>query len=763
MADLVGHTLGKYQLVERLGRGGMADVYKGYQPGLDRYVAVKVLHPHLSEEPNFITRFQREAKSVARLHHPHIVQVFDFDVQDDRYYMVMEYVEGGQTLKELLQGLSAQKQRLPQDQTLDIVAKIADALDYAHSQGMIHRDIKPSNILLRSLNQPILGDFGIARIIGQTGLTGSGAMIGTPAYISPEQGRGEQADERSDLYALGIVLYEMLTGVPPYDADTPYGVILKHINDPIVPPGALVGTLLSDIEKITLKSLAKNPLDRYQSAGEMRDALRKGLENISNTTPTSVATPPMGIEIHEDTGAVTTMPAPVMDDGVTLAAPSPAQSSKETKGKKRSNWWIWGTAGLALIVVLGMLIVVPRIRQNRHTLTSTRQAASSGEGDEDATVQSLLDQGFDHMEAGDPEPAIASFNQVLEQSPDNPNALAGRGMMYIALDKAEPAAADITRASEIAPDNPFVNIAVGMLHMQAEGYYDAGAAMTAFTKAVDGCGDNARLCSGAHQQRAILQAWDLGNPADAIMDMDQAIEIMPDRSNIAELHATRADMEFAMGDSEAGFRDFDTAYEKSQQGDYLERAASQAVHIENTQKALEYYNRLLNDYPSDPHYMVGQGYVQWKTGNIEAALDTTRQAVELQPDLPEAHYLLGLLYRESGKTEQAMAEFEPISQTMGDPNSYPFPFLVPEFGHEIFYDMAQTVYAMGDLDRTLDLCEQSIRHIDWPLPYILMGRILAERGEIGPARERYMMALDGVNENPELEAQINSLLAELSN
>jgi serine/threonine protein kinase len=187
MTDLSGQTLGKYQLLDRLGRGGMADVYKSYQPSLDRYVAVKVLHPHLSEDPDFITRFRREAKRVADLHQQNIVQVFDFDTQDDNYYMVMEYIEGGQSLKQLLLGLAQRNERLPIEQTLDIVIKLADTLAYAHSLGMIHRDIKPANILMPGLDRPVLGDFGIARLIGETSLTGSGAMVDTPAYMSPNR------------------------------------------------------------------------------------------------------------------------------------------------------------------------------------------------------------------------------------------------------------------------------------------------------------------------------------------------------------------------------------------------------------------------------------------------------------------------------------------------------------------------------------------------------------------------------------------------
>lgn len=752
MADLVGHTLGKYQLVERLGRGGMADVYKGYQPGLDRFVAVKVLHSHLSEEADFITRFQREAKSVASLHHPHIVQVFDFDVQDGNYYMVMEYIEGGKTLKEILHELGAQPRGLAVEQTLDIVAKVADALDYAHSQGMIHRDIKPSNILVRDLSQPVLGDFGIARIVGQTGLTGSGAMIGTPAYMSPEQGRGEQADARSDIYALGIVLYEMLTGRPPYDADTPYGVILKHINDPIVPPHVLIGTLPPDVERIALKSLAKDPSDRYQSAGEMRDALRHALASVTSVTPVSLSTPRQGMAAQQETREVSaTMPAPAMDDGATVATPLPTGP----KAKKTSRWWVWGLAGLAVVCLLGAIIVVPRMLRNR-------QAQTGGPGNLPPEMQALVTSGFDQLGRGETDAAIASFDRVLQSRPNNPYALAGRGIAHIGQGKPDAGAADITKASEIAPEDAVVNYALGVLHTRAEGYYDNGAALAEYSKAIEGCGDNTRLCSEVYHRRAEVLAWDLGDPAKGIPDMDQAIAVMPERDDIHSLYVTRADMKFAAGDNEGAFADFETAYEMSGEGEFLERAAAGALRAEIIDKALEYYDRLLKDQAGNPHYLVGQGYVQWQAGHTQTALQTAEHALDLQSDLMGAHYLLGLLLLETGKPEEAMPHLKLVSQSPEEPYSYGFPFLLRDFGHEIQYDMARAAYAVGDADTAFDLCAQSLARSDWPLPYLLKGRMLADRGELEAARAQYLAALERAYGNEELEAHINNLLAELS-
>lgn len=284
MSDLTGRTLGKYDLVERLGRGGMADVYKAIQRGMERFVAVKVMHGHLAESEDFVVRFKREAQSVGNLRHPHIVQVIDFDVEGDVYYMVMEYIKGG-TLKTYIQ----QKGALPVDEALRVTGQLSDALAYAHQHGMIHRDIKPANVMFtdNSFTHPVLTDFGIARILGQSGITMSGAFIGTPAYMSPEAGRGTKVDERSDIYSMGIMLYEMVTGTVPYDADTPFAIVMKHINDPLPSPRRFNVDLPNAAEVVVLKALSKDPEDRYQSAGDLRKAVQQAREDAKSEAPTA--------------------------------------------------------------------------------------------------------------------------------------------------------------------------------------------------------------------------------------------------------------------------------------------------------------------------------------------------------------------------------------------------------------------------------------------------------------------------------------------
>jgi serine/threonine protein kinase len=288
--SLEGQSLGKYRILEPLGRGGMAQVFKAYHPQLDRYVAVKVLRSDLVEEAEFLARFRREARAVAALRHPNIVQIFDFDVQDDLYYMVMELLEGD-TLKAYLNTLRVQGGRMPLGESVRIFNDVLAGLAYAHSEGIIHRDLKPANIMLSRRGQAVLTDFGIAQIIGGTQYTISGALMGTLSYMAPEQGLDGHCDARSDIYSLGIAYYEALTGKVPFDADTPLAILMKHINDPLPLPRKLDPSIPESFERIALKALAKRPDDRFQSAAEMGDMLSTAARETGIVVPESVQFP----------------------------------------------------------------------------------------------------------------------------------------------------------------------------------------------------------------------------------------------------------------------------------------------------------------------------------------------------------------------------------------------------------------------------------------------------------------------------------------
>ncbi len=276
MDPMIGRTIGKYRIVEHLGRGGMAEVYKAYQPNLDRYVAIKMMHAFLADEKEFLSRFEREAKVVATLRHPNIVQVYDFDAEGGVYYMVMEFISG-ETLKSRMQDLEAQGQWVSLDDATRIILAVGSALKYAHERGMVHRDVKPANVMITLEGQVILTDFGIAKIVSTSNLTASGAMVGTPSYMAPEQGMGQPGDERSDIYSLGVMLYQLVLGRLPYDADTPLAVVLKHINEPLPLPKALNPDISDDLNAVILKSLEKDPHDRYQKVADLSADLRQAM------------------------------------------------------------------------------------------------------------------------------------------------------------------------------------------------------------------------------------------------------------------------------------------------------------------------------------------------------------------------------------------------------------------------------------------------------------------------------------------------------
>lgn len=271
MADrLAGRVLnGRYELQGVLGGGGMALVYRALDRVLNRTVAVKVLREQYASDPTFLQRFTREAQAAAALSHPNIASVYDVGQDGDVPFIVMEYVPGI-TLRDLI----ARDGPLPVDQAVEIGAQILGALDYAHRNGLVHRDIKPGNVLITPQGTVKVVDFGIAKSARDLSLTAAGLALGTAAYFSPEQARGEAARPESDLYSVGVSLYEMLTGRTPFQADSDVGMAFKHINEAPVPPRQWNPAIPPQLERIVLRALAKNPAARFASAEEMQQALR---------------------------------------------------------------------------------------------------------------------------------------------------------------------------------------------------------------------------------------------------------------------------------------------------------------------------------------------------------------------------------------------------------------------------------------------------------------------------------------------------------
>lgn len=290
-------SLGKYELQERLGRGGMAEVWKAFDPQLKRYVAIKFVQTNLRADPTFVSRFVREAQAVASLRHPNIIRVYDFetsttDPEDSMAYMVMDYVEG-QTLADYIRSASAVHQFPSASEIVHLFTPICDAIDYAHKHGMVHRDIKPANILLdkhetarNRMGEPILSDFGIVKMIGSSTGTLTSSSVGTPLYISPEQAKGQPGNEASDIYSLGVTLYEVCTGVPPFRGDSPFAIMHQHISTPPPSPSLINPSLPPALETAILRSLAKDPAERFPSAAAMRRALEEPLKQIIGSIDT---------------------------------------------------------------------------------------------------------------------------------------------------------------------------------------------------------------------------------------------------------------------------------------------------------------------------------------------------------------------------------------------------------------------------------------------------------------------------------------------
>jgi serine/threonine protein kinase len=332
MAHWTGKTLGKVKIGEFIARGGMAEVYLGEHTTLNRKVAVKIMRDHVDAEPENHTRFEREARVVASLRHPNIIQVFDYELMDGQPCLVMEYVPGA-SLGNYLKALHKREEKLPLDMVRRILTAIASAIDYAHSQNIIHRDIKPANVLIRSASgpvqidqplpedtEPILTDFGLVRLLDSSIHTSTGTVSGTPAYMSPEQARGDKVTHKTDIYSLGIMLYEMLAGAVPFDAESSFGILMKHLNDP---PPPIFG-ISSDLQLIIDRALAKDPEIRYTTAKELADEFTAVFNGQT-----------------------------VSDETIRLLKAS-KKPVEEPKKQARPFSWAWAGAGALLVIVLAL-------------------------------------------------------------------------------------------------------------------------------------------------------------------------------------------------------------------------------------------------------------------------------------------------------------------------------------------------------------------------------------------------------------------------
>jgi len=354
MEDLTGKQFGHYQITAPLGEGGMAAVYKAYQPSMERYVAIKVLPRQMANSHEFTARFEREAKLLAQLQHPHILPVFDYGESEGYTYIVMPFVQSG-TLADLMM-----KGRISLPETRRIMTQLGDALAYAHTRGMIHRDIKPSNVLIDERGNCLLTDFGLARMADASAkITSSGAIMGTPAYMAPEQGQGTSIDHRSDLYALGVIFYELVTGRVPYTAETPIAIVFKHISDPLPSARKINPELGEAIELVLFKVLAKNPNDRYQNAEDFVRAIQAAIPEKPAEQPSNTVQKESATQVSQSPTSTPVTPTP------------------ETPTKSPAKFPVWIPAITGLIVFGAIVLFAFRFREQQRTVSTAPQATNT--------------------------------------------------------------------------------------------------------------------------------------------------------------------------------------------------------------------------------------------------------------------------------------------------------------------------------------------------------------------------------------------------
>lgn len=595
MPIVVGENVGPYRIVAQLGRGGMATVFKAYHAALDRFVALKALHPAFMEDPNFLARFQREARVVARLEHPHIVPIYDFSEHEGRPYLVMKFI-AGETLKARLQGAA-----LSGVEMIRVVEAVGAALSYAHQQGILHRDIKPSNVLLTDDGKIYLADFGLARIAqaGESTLS-SDMMLGTPQYISPEQAMGlGDLDERTDIYSFGVMLYELAVGKVPFSADTPFSIIHDHIYKPLPLPRVVNPAVSEDVERVLLKALAKERADRYESADLLVESFsaallgvksesRAGQVAAANETLTALVSDwPEQTAPQSQAGAATTVglgkdvpesqAGPASTESPDLTIPALPLSVDEQPPKRPSRRWRWWQIAIAVPALCFCLLVmigiwnerqggVPPFQQTatarasaaevveQPTAQATKAPAQQLEQPPEEPLAGQSEQAFAQVDlaiatwdSGDQDAAQQQFEKVRELAAGDPQVywyaseqLSERGAWL-------PAARIALQAMRLAPEQPKAQ--QDFFHM-----------LVFYAAEIPGAQDEVPIAAIAEVdvalERVILARYLArhGDFFEALMILERAIELNPD---MPEVHVQQAEMQYQSGERQAAIERLD--------------------------------------------------------------------------------------------------------------------------------------------------------------------------------------------------------------
>lgn len=672
-----GRTLGgRYQIGELLGHGGMSSVYKAFDPNLKRDVAIKIIHSHLSDQPDFVERFEREAASVAQLRHPNIIQVHDFSHEDNVYYIVFEYI-AGENLQDRLKRLSAAKQYMPIPEVKKIMVSLANALDYAHGKGIIHRDIKPANVMLNHDNEPILMDFGITKIIGGGKQTATGITLGTVQYMSPEQIKGLPVDARTDIYALGITLYEMLGGRSPFEGNSTMAVMMMHVQSPVPDPRAIRHNIPPVFVDILNKAMAKESSDRYQRALDLARDMRwtqdemtpLGATIVDYSGYSSVSDGDATLVDFDYPPGASSRPASteVMVDNQPQIPPRP-YPAPPTAQKKKPSPWLWAGLVVVLLAVVAGGVWFFALR-------------GPGVADRVAEAEALA-------AAGQYDEAIAAYEGILGEAPGEETAVAGLDAAILARAQAainqgndEEAEADLSRLLAGKPNDATLNMLMADLLVRQERFADAlpyyDAALAQDDKLVE-----AYLGAG----RA---AYELDNYNRALEYFSEAVTIAPGN---AEAYAGQGKSYYALGwydeaisplekwaslDQQAAepFQWLSSIYEESDDLQKRLETASQWVErdpqsseahsalgwayygLERFEEASAAFSQAIVQDNTLPAAYRGLGHVHYAAGEYEAAIENYNKWLEYEPDNPSARNSLGWSYFNSEQYTAAQDAF----------------------------------------------------------------------------------------------------------
>ena len=612
-----GRTIGRYQIEAELGRGGMATVYRAHQTDLSRAVALKILPPELARDESYVARFLHEARSAAALEHPHIVPIYEVGSAAGYNFIAMKFING-RTLREL----TADRPPWPLADLLPIMRQVADALDYAHANGIIHRDIKPGNLMVEPNGWVYLTDFGLARVAGGSGLTQTGMVMGTPEYMSPEQAQGlASVGPPTDIYALGVLLYEALTGKTPFEAETPIGLLVARLQQGPRPPSEHAPTITPAVEDVIMRALARQPDARYATAGGLVTALADAAGVPFQPAPQRPVSPASGTPAQRSDTPRTPLQTIALDreqptsPAIKAAAPptAPLDSAKPARPRRRLVWVLGALGVLVLLLVLG--------GGARFMIGNQRVRAAISAGDEAFG----RDAGWDA--------AIAAYSRAAELDPGDAQAFTREALIYALRDQyaeSERAARAAIAADQGQPE-PHAWLALA-LHGQDQ----TQQALQAAEEAI-------RL--GAQRSA--------GYSARSVIRADLAVET----SDAQQLHDAVADAEQALTLS-AGEDRLAQALAQATRGYVHWQEYTLTGGDEQMTLGVAALNRAVALQPQIAQFHANLGYIYDAQGEHSLAQQSFEQALKADPAAAQPHSGLGwnLLYAKD--TAGAIGEFK---------------------------------------------------------------------------------------------------------